>query len=97
MKRRPMNPNVRAAVMERDHHVCGRCGFRATEVHHRLYRSRGGTDDLLNLVALCQTCHMAVHSASEWPWVVQGYMDRQGRYVGSEPDYLLAFGDGRAA
>jgi len=37
--------------------VDDRCTNPATQVHHRLRRSQGGTDTPDNLVALCATCH----------------------------------------
>lgn len=48
--------------------VCEACGAaRASEVHHRKYRSRGGTDDVWNLLHLCgwgnhTGCHGLAHS-----------------------------------
>lgn len=50
-------------VRERDAgrcRVCGAAGW--AEVHHIRYRSRGGSDDLSNLVLLCKACHDAVHA-----------------------------------
>ena len=93
MKRKPMDPAVRQAVMERDQFTCQRCYYLpATEAHHRLYRSRGGTDDPINLVSLCNGCHMAVHAASEAPYVVAGYITR-GRYVGPDEAFQAFFNE----
>lgn len=59
--KRPMPPGRWDEVMQRDHWTCQRCAQRAESVHHRLPRSRGGTHDLANLVALCgdgtRGCH----------------------------------------
>jgi 5-methylcytosine-specific restriction protein A len=33
------------------------CGARSTEVDHVIARSRGGTDDSSNLLAMCHSCH----------------------------------------
>lgn len=42
---------------------CDRCGTsRNVQMHHRKYRSRGGSDDPKNLVPLCRVCHFDVHS-----------------------------------
>jgi HNH endonuclease len=38
------------------------CEFRAGHVHHRRYRSRGGTNSLDNLIDLCLGCHQWVHA-----------------------------------
>jgi 5-methylcytosine-specific restriction endonuclease McrA len=39
-----------------------KCGMFAVHVHHRKYRSRGGTNQLSNLAHLCEPCHSWVHS-----------------------------------
>jgi 5-methylcytosine-specific restriction endonuclease McrA len=38
------------------------CSERATNVHHRKYRSRGGTNALDNLAHLCEPCHRFTHA-----------------------------------
>ena len=40
---------------------CEICGLRATDIHHVKYKSRGGTDEYNNLVALCRICHNLAH------------------------------------
>ena len=37
------------------------CGNVATDSHHVVFRSQGGSDDWSNLAALCRTCHQAIH------------------------------------
>lgn len=50
-------------VRERDAGRCRVCGASGwAEVHHIRYRSRGGSDELSNLVLLCKACHDAVHA-----------------------------------
>lgn len=39
-----------------------KCLGRGSNVHHRRYRSRGGTNRLENLIHLCGPCHSWVHS-----------------------------------
>ena len=53
----------REAVLHRDNYTCQCCGkkYVRLEVHHIIYRSKGGTDDEKNLIALCKKCHDAVH------------------------------------
>ncbi len=56
---------LRLAVYERDNGSCVICGrgvsFDWAEIHHRKYRSRGGRDELANLITL-DGCHKtAVH------------------------------------
>ena len=39
---------------------CGKKHVRF-EVHHIIYRSRGGTNDKNNLITLCEDCHRGIH------------------------------------
>lgn len=61
---------VRKAVLARAGGRCEGCGRHAPlELHHRKYRSRGGTHAVENLVALCgwgnhTGCHGLAHSAN---------------------------------
>ena len=42
--------------------ICEHCGASAaSEVHHRVPRSAGGTDDFGNLQLLCEICHTRHH------------------------------------
>ena len=41
------------------------CGKRANHIHHIVFRSRGGTDDLSNLIGLCESCHDRAHFRRE--------------------------------
>jgi len=54
----------REAVLYRDNYTCQYCGKKhiKLEVHHIIYRSRGGTDNENNLITLCEDCHKAVHN-----------------------------------
>lgn len=57
---------LRAAIRDRQHDRCGKCGTDCNEqtggeVHHVLMRSRGGRDELDNLVLLHPECHRWVH------------------------------------
>lgn len=46
----------------RDSFRCHRCGeSKNLSVHHCISRSRGGSDDLENLITLCSCCHAKVH------------------------------------
>jgi len=38
------------------------CGFHAVHVHHRKYRSRGGSNQLSNLNDLCEAHHSWAHA-----------------------------------
>jgi len=47
----------------RDHPVCERCGRNAATIVHHIMRKRGGgSDDPINLQALCRLCHAQIHA-----------------------------------
>ncbi|MGB3486960.1 MAG: RecQ family ATP-dependent DNA helicase [Xanthobacteraceae bacterium] len=56
---------VRQKVLQRDNFRCKSCSveLRSVEadIHHLMPRSMGGTDELSNLVTLCDGCHAAHH------------------------------------
>jgi hypothetical protein len=86
-KAKPIPAKNRRIVMERCGGVCEGCGERAvTDLHHRLYKSRGGTHEVSNLLALCggpgglsggnhSGCHGTAHSAEghELGWSVNSW------------------------
>lgn len=41
--------------------VDGVCQGRAQHMHHIVLRSRGGSNDLSNLLAVCSACHDWIH------------------------------------
>ena len=57
-------PVTRRRVLARDRHQCQSpgCGHtRHLEIHHKIPRSRGGTNDPSNLSVLCSACHSLQH------------------------------------
>lgn len=40
---------------------CIHCQRQATEMHHVIFKSQGGTDHPDNLAPLCRDCHNAIH------------------------------------
>ena len=54
---------LRRRVYRRDKGVCGLCGHPAIfwQVHHVVHTEDGGTNDLSNLVTVCEPCHKAHH------------------------------------
>jgi len=59
-------PQRRDAVWGRQRYQCGRCGVykgdvSASEVHHVVHLSNGGSNALENLVGLCGDCHALMH------------------------------------
>lgn len=52
----------RAAVLERDGYRCAECGSEDNiQIHHIIYRSKGGADTIDNLKCLCAECHYKKH------------------------------------
>lgn len=64
---------TRKMAYERDSGLCVLCGAQADEVHHIIFRSRGGLSNLTNLACLCRECHNNAH----------------GTYANEIRDYLL--------
>ena len=60
--------DTKARVLNRDGYRCQYCHGKKKdsklEVHHIVYRSRGGSDDAENLITLCHTCHEALHDGT---------------------------------
>ncbi|WP_299020921.1 RNA-guided endonuclease IscB [uncultured Photobacterium sp.] len=58
--------NVKAYVLHRDGYMCqsGRKVKHSTKlhVHHKVFRSQGGTDTPSNLKTLCEDCHNDLHA-----------------------------------
>ena len=48
---------LRVEVLERDSYVCQHCGGIATEADHITPKSKGGLDQLDNLIASCKPCN----------------------------------------
>lgn len=57
--------NKKAFVRHRDNYTCQYCHGKTKDVrldvHHIIWKSKGGTDDTDNLITLCHTCHEDVH------------------------------------
>lgn len=41
--------------------LCEVCHACAVDLHHITYRSRGGSDEVDNIIALCRVCHNKAH------------------------------------
>ena len=54
---------------ERDGYRCKSCGGSwQLDAHHTVKRSKGGSDDLTNLITLCRFCHNQHHSEFKPRW-----------------------------
>ena len=63
-----LSPQVRDAVLQRDHEQCQLCGTggdNRLQLHHVQYRSQLGGHTPLNLVTLCGRCHGDVHAGRQ--------------------------------
>jgi hypothetical protein len=68
-----MNKKTREAIAERSGNVCEFChGARATQIHHIRHRSQSGTDEMQNLIHLCDLCHWRAHNI---PGIISQYRD----------------------
>jgi len=48
-------------IGEQDIVLCEECGAVAVDIHHKIKRSQGGSDEVDNLIALCRKCHSKHH------------------------------------
>lgn len=49
-------------VLERDGYKCRHCSVRSgLHIHHIIFRSAQGPDEVWNLVTVCNQCHDAIH------------------------------------
>ena len=54
---------IRKQVYERDNYTCRLCRAKDVKLyaHHIVSKSKGGSDNLENLVSLCEECHIKQH------------------------------------
>jgi len=59
--------DIRKERLELDGYQCQNCGTkrRVLHIHHKVPLSKGGSNDLENLITLCNDCHEVEHSALE--------------------------------
>jgi hypothetical protein len=60
--------NTKSYVLTRDNYICQHCKGKSKDkhlnVHHIIFKSKGGSDDEKNLITLCKTCHDKVHNGT---------------------------------
>lgn len=98
-----MNRRISEALKERANFVCEICDKqRGTNHHHRVNKSRGGRDDLCNLMWLCGSgttgCHGWVtenpERSQQRGWSVSGYRDPATVPVKRRGEWVMLFSDG---
>jgi ribosomal protein S27AE len=58
---------IRQEVLRRDNRICQVCGKEYSgQVHHIIPRSKGGKNELSNLITLCGKCHMVISPVPAW-------------------------------
>ena len=74
--------NAREHALVRDKYTCQCCGKKncRLEVHHIVFRSKNGSNDLENYITLCEDCHKAVH-LGEITLVLKGERKSNLRYA----------------
>jgi hypothetical protein len=73
-----IKPSVRQKVMIRDQHTCQGQGCRSKrylEVHHKVPRALGGSNDASNLITLCSACHSLIHRGQSCGLLLQNYQE----------------------
>ena len=57
--------NIKSYVLFRDNYTCQHCKGKSKDsklhVHHIIFRSQAGSDNVDNLICLCKTCHDKLH------------------------------------
>lgn len=78
-ERGKFNAETRRMISERDQQLCQMCFKKGTEIHHVMYKSRGGRGVYTNGLTLCQSCHRKVHDEAELSeYWINVFTDRYG-------------------
>ncbi len=69
----PLNPTTRHYILCRDNFTCVYCGKTEPIMHvdHVFPKSRGGTDELSNLVCACGHCNTSKRDKTPEEWVIR--------------------------
>jgi 5-methylcytosine-specific restriction endonuclease McrA len=60
-KRTKFSKSIRVEILRRDDNKCQECGSTSQlEIHHIMPVSRGGSDEMSNLITLCRQCNNAI-------------------------------------
>jgi len=53
-------------ISEDENFLCENCGAVAVDIHHIVFKSHCGTDNINNLIALCRNCHIKAHNNKQF-------------------------------
>ncbi len=73
--------NIKAYILTRDNYTCQCCKTKkgTLNVHHIIYRSKGGSDEAENLITLCEYCHKKLHDGKLKDFESKLYGTRRGQ------------------
>jgi HNH endonuclease len=85
---------AKAACLKRDKNTCQRCDrkgndSRSLTAHHRIPRAEDGSDDLSNLITLCNPCHdyVEIRNLRTWAEIIGSYEDEiNGNFTDAEKE-----------
>ena len=61
MKKHVKNYLKSSGYKEGDFIPCEVCKETAVDIHHIKFKGQGGSDEYVNLIALCRSCHQKAH------------------------------------
>lgn len=64
-ERNAFTKSMREKIYNRDNGKCRQCGRPGQEIHHIMFRSRGGRGVYTNGLTLCHTCHQKLHQNND--------------------------------
>ena len=55
-------------ILQRSNKGCSICGWNEStcDIHHVIPRSKGGNNDLTNLIVVCPNCHRVIHTSNKY-------------------------------
>ena len=65
-------------IGDQDRPICEYCGkYWIVDIHHILFRSKNGKDNIENLIGLCRYCHNKAHSSKEFNNLLKQMKDEE--------------------
>ena len=60
--------------------LCEHCGAVAVDIHHGVFKSHGGGNDIANLIALCRSCHDKAHQSRQFNNYLKQLIKKRDEY-----------------